>query len=197
MKISETTRTEVIKKAAGKCSICGRADVPLEIHHIVARAAGRAYTPDNLRAVCRACHVSTSHTAPEEFVNLKEELSKSYELEQTVANAFMDKGFAVISGTTGPYGGVDLIARGTDPVSKTKVTFLVECKYTRHEINKDTVAKFAAKFEQARGDYGLMVSSTHPTSEVSQFASSFGISVVSSDELSDYLGEFDEDVNSE
>jgi hypothetical protein len=196
MTIRQSLREEVIKKAAGKCSICGRADVPLEIDHILPLSRGGTDALDNLRAVCRSCHVIAFRTPPEELSNLKEELSKAYEIEHTATNAFLDKGFAVISGSTGPYGGADLIARGTDPISKTKVTFVVECKYTRQDITKEMVAQFASKLEHTKADYGLLVSNTRATEDVLGFARSLGISIVSPEELSDYLGEFEEQINS-
>jgi len=189
---SKRVHYEVIKRARGRCSICGRKDVPLEIHHILPRSRGGTDSPDNLRALCRSCHVAASQTSQHKLSTLQKELSNAYQLERTVASAFVDHGFAVISGATGPYGGVDLIARGIDPVSKTRVTFVVECKYTRQQIGKDLISQIASELEHMGGDYGLLVSNNKPTKEALEFGRSVGISFVSPEELPSYLADFGE-----
>ena len=187
MGISKTIKEKVLEKGKGKCSICGRRNVPLDIEHITPISKGGTDSIDNLRAVCRSCHVQSLRTSFEDFSFFKKEASQAYQLEEKIIQIFRSKGFAVLSGVTGPDGGVDLVARGNDPISDKKISIMVECKWIRGEIKKDAVVNLASKVAHAKGDYGLLVINKKPSGEVLETARSFGISVVVTDELSQYL----------
>ena len=185
MRINQKIRNAVFQKANGRCSICGRADVPLEIDHIFPRSKGGSDELANLRAVCRSCNVLISHTPDNRQIALEEAASRGYKFEQMVHQFFSEMGFAVISGATGPDGGADLIVRGADPVSKNTVTYVVQCKYTRSNIGIDTIAHLAVTKEHTGADYALLVSNKRPTVGALDLARRFGISVILADELID------------
>ena len=51
-------REAVLRRAKGKCEVCGRPG-RLDCHHIVKRSQRGADTPDNVAALCRRCHART------------------------------------------------------------------------------------------------------------------------------------------
>lgn len=46
----------VFRRAGYRCEVCGAADTKLQAHHRVQREAGGRDTPENLVALCVACH---------------------------------------------------------------------------------------------------------------------------------------------
>ncbi len=185
MPVTRELRQKVFERANGKCSICGREDVPLEIDHIVPHSKGGSDTLSNLRAVCRSCNVLVSRTPSNRLASLREAASRGYQFEQTVHRLLHEMGFAVVSGATGPDGGADLIARGADPVSHNNVTFVVQCKYTRGNIRKETIAQLASTKEHTGADYAILVSNKQPTPATLELARRFGISVLATDDLAE------------
>jgi len=61
--VSESVRERVLDRDDGQCRRCG-ADTALEIHHIRPVSHGGEDRPDNLAALCAACHERAHQTAP-------------------------------------------------------------------------------------------------------------------------------------
>ena len=62
-RMPKTLKKRLMRRFGG-CQVCGggviggsRHSPTLEVHHIIARAAGGADTADNAMLVCRPCHV--------------------------------------------------------------------------------------------------------------------------------------------
>ena len=61
----ERTRQRALERAGRRCERCGRPG-RLEVHHKTALEDGGApYAPDNLRVLCRDCHLAEHHDDPE------------------------------------------------------------------------------------------------------------------------------------
>ena len=59
-------RREVLDRDGWRCKQCGRAG-RLDVHHVRAlEHGGDRYTPENLAALCRACHLKAHHKIPVE-----------------------------------------------------------------------------------------------------------------------------------
>jgi len=185
MRITQRIRHRVFERANGKCSVCGRSDVPLEIDHILPRSRGGGDDVTNLRAVCRSCNVLMSQTHETRQATLEEAASRGYQFERLIHQRFRELGFAVVSGATGPDGGADLIVRHVDPVLDKTVTYIVQCKYTRGSIQPDAIAQLAVTKEHTGADYALLISNKRATAATLDLARRFGISVLSPDELTE------------
>lgn len=59
-KVSKDVRKLVLDRDGDKCSDCGTAGDkrnPLQMHHIVWRSRGGSNEPENLRTMCKLCHI--------------------------------------------------------------------------------------------------------------------------------------------
>lgn len=56
----QSVRRAALKRAAGRCQLCGRDDVPLQVDHVIPQAAGGPSTLDNAAALCGDCHAVKS-----------------------------------------------------------------------------------------------------------------------------------------
>ena len=57
-KLWRATRLQVFKRDGYRCSVCGRHYGRLECDHIIhLKDGGAALDPENLRTICRGCHI--------------------------------------------------------------------------------------------------------------------------------------------
>jgi 5-methylcytosine-specific restriction endonuclease McrA len=86
--IPDRVRAVVSRRAAGQCEECGE-HLPLEMHHLTYVRRGRDpsedepifgfETPDDLQALCRACH-HARHIGPDgEFYRDPEECAQEWD----------------------------------------------------------------------------------------------------------------------
>jgi len=62
----EAIRFRALSRANWRCRQCGRAG-RLEVHHVVPLEHGGApYAMENLRVLCRSCHIEVHDTADDE-----------------------------------------------------------------------------------------------------------------------------------
>ena len=54
--MSGSTKIAIVKRANGKCEMCGKPSESLEVHHVVPLKDGGSNARDNLVAICRECH---------------------------------------------------------------------------------------------------------------------------------------------
>lgn len=190
--ITKKLRSQILAKYQNRCVICGRGGglegERLDIDHIVPKSLGGASNLDNLQVVCRSCNV-LKHTSNLNKSELRQQASSAYHLEREVAQMLLERGFKVLSGATGPDAGVDLIAQYYDRQSKRESTLLIECKWSVSRLNQSVVTNFASKLEHFIGDYGLIVSNERPPVSASKAARSFGVSILTIDELPDFLNQ--------
>lgn len=181
--IPKSVRDDCIAKSAGRCSICGREGVPLEIRHIQKLPEPQHSELGNLQAVCRSCHAMLDrHGMGTDSV--REIAGGSYQLElltREILNAA--GGYTVVSGATGPDAGVDIVAKFE--VAQVLLMLLVECKWRRKGITAQDVSQFAAKVGQFGAHKGLIVTNKPPTAPAIDVARSFGIAIVTAAELAD------------
>jgi len=61
-KVKKSLKRKLLRDSGGKCESCGssgdRLENPLEPHHITPVSEGGEVTRENLRIVCRRCHVT-------------------------------------------------------------------------------------------------------------------------------------------
>jgi len=52
------TKDKALLKALrlGHCELCGKADMGLQVHHVVSRGSGGPDMPENLITLCASCH---------------------------------------------------------------------------------------------------------------------------------------------
>ena len=186
--VSENLKKEVIRKYGGACAICGRKDVPLEIDHIIPRVANGTDKLENLRVVCRSCHLM-AHEPGQRMRKMKDQARGGYKLEQLVVEILRAKGFAVVSGATGPDAGIDVIAHGLESDTNKPISLLIECKHRRSPISTNEIASFAAKLRNYGSRYGIIVSNTKPSLSSRKVAKSFGLVIVTQDELDQLISE--------
>jgi ATP adenylyltransferase len=67
--VPESVRYEVLRRASGKCALCGKGkdEEPLEVDHIVPRSRGGGNAIDNLQALCRTCNRGKSNRDATDF----------------------------------------------------------------------------------------------------------------------------------
>ena len=68
-------RSRVLKASGGKCYMCGE-DGAVEVDHVVPRSRGGSDHPDNLRAVCKVCHLRKSSAEGHAAKRRRRELRK-------------------------------------------------------------------------------------------------------------------------
>ena len=53
------TKDKALLKALrlGHCELCGRADMGLQVHHVVSKGSGGPDARENLITLCRLCHL--------------------------------------------------------------------------------------------------------------------------------------------
>ena len=54
-------RLAVLMRDGYRCTMCGKAEEHMEVHHILPRCAGGADNPRNLRTLCTKCHDIVHH----------------------------------------------------------------------------------------------------------------------------------------
>lgn len=185
--ISSAIKKELFARARGRCEICGRKSDAFETSHILPLTAGGTDAIVNLRMVCPSCNHRIHGTAHENIQAIKHSASEAYRFERAVANAFGQLGYAVLSEVTGPDGGVDLIARRQYPDSNQRVSIVVECRYASKPVSAAQIRTFASKFEQYRGDLGLIVTNRGVSSQAMRLAMRLGIRITTLDKLDEIL----------
>jgi Holliday junction resolvase len=190
MPVNNKTRSQVIGRAGGRCAICGRDDVPLEIDHILPSSKGGTESLSNLRAVCRSCHILLSRTPQEQMTGLQESQSRAHQLEREVSRLFAQQGFAVLVGATGPDAGTDLIIHGIDPSSGEPITIVVECKWGPRPPRRETVMQLAAYKEASRAQYALLISNQGPSEELLEVARTLGVSIIPAKRMAEAIAAF-------
>lgn len=192
MPFSEEIRRKLIEKSHGKCNICGRGDVPLNIDHIIPKFRGGTDSVTNLRAVCPSCNVLTHRTDPERIEDLRETQSRGLEMEREAGRLFAERGFAVLSGSTGPHGGTALFARKVDLVSGQPTSIVAECKWGTRPPRKEDVIQLAAYKEAVRAEHALLITNLPPTRGLAEISGSLGVSIVLVEDLADSVAAFKE-----
>lgn len=189
--ITRKIREQVLKRFNYQCAICGRKGRyhHFDIEHIVPFAQGGTASIDNLQVLCRSCNV-LKHKLPLHESRLKEIASASYRLERSAAEILHNMDFTVLSGATGPDGGVDLIAKSFDKRLKRDVTLLIECKWLSGKMDNNVVTQFASKLEHFMADFGVIITNVSPTASATRDARSFGISILSISQLPNYIAQF-------
>jgi 5-methylcytosine-specific restriction endonuclease McrA len=62
-KLPEKRRRDVLERDEFSCQNCGSKN-SVEVHHIVPRMVGGTNKPENLRTLCRECHLQVPHPHP-------------------------------------------------------------------------------------------------------------------------------------
>jgi len=192
MPFSEEIRRQVIGKSHGKCTICGRGDVPLVMDHIKPRSKGGTDSLSNLRAVCQSCNVLTQKTDPEHIQALRETQSRGLQMEREAGRLFVEQGFAVLSGSTGPYGGTALFARKVDLMSGQPTSIVAECKWGSRPPRKEDVIHLAAYKEAVRAEHAMLITNLPPTRALAEVSGSLGVSIVLEGDLAESIKAFKE-----
>ncbi len=187
-RIPDNLRKEAIDRSGGVCSLCGRGGIPLEVDHIVPVDRGGVDRLDNLRVVCRSCHIQ-AHKSNLKIDAIRDQARGGYELEQMVVETFQKAGYAVISGATGPDAGIDVIAHGIEKTTGQPYSVLIECKYAPTKIPVEAISAFAAKLHNYQSRYGIIVSNVEVSPDAGRIADSFGLRVVSAHELDELVHE--------
>lgn len=189
--ITRKIRDQVLKRSHYQCSICGRKGRydHFDVDHIVPISRAGISSIDNLRVLCRSCNV-LKHKLPLHEDQLKEIASAGYKLERSVAELLHKRDFTVLSGATGPDGGVDLVAKAFDKRLKRGVTLLIECKWLSKKMDNNVVIRFASKLEHFMADFGVIITNVSPTARAAKDARSFGVSILSISQLPNYIAQF-------
>jgi hypothetical protein len=190
MLLPQSVREEVLRRSNGRCSICGREIDSLVVDHVVPRSRGGTDALDNLEAVCRSCNVLKTSNPSSPAHSLKEKAVASYSLERQVVEFFERAGYAVISGITGRDAGVDLVVRRDTPFGV--FSLIVQCKSSTKPVSYEEVADFIRKVQQQRGSAGFLVVDKKPTLRAVELAKSYGVRVLTIEEMNRLGDEFSE-----
>lgn len=185
---SRQLREQLIRKANCRCELCGRESSNLEITHIRPISKGGGDAPDNLRVLCRSCHVLVDQGLLQ-GEDLRTSAVTGYELERVVADAFHAMGFSVLTEATGRDAGVDLIAQKPVHGSDRPLSFVVQCKWSKRRLGTREVSDFASKATSFGNRLGILVSSSGFTRQARELAERFGVRLLGPDELHQFLQE--------
>lgn len=184
--LSSEIRDELIRKANWRCQLCGRESSNLEIDHIHPISEGGSDDLNNLRVLCRSCHILIDQGLVQED-DLRKSAVTAYQLERITADAFQAMGFSVLREATGSDAGVDLIAQKPVSGSERPLSFVVQCKWSKRNLGAREVADFASKASSFGNRLGVLVSSSGFTRQAREQAARFGVRLLAPEELATFL----------
>lgn len=147
MPISAKIRRQLIEPYGGRCPVCGRRDVPLEVCHIVPFASGGTNDVGNLAVMCPTCHATFDSYQPREVeftAFLADLLQRHPQFTDTRIEARV---------STDPFLSADLTTKETK--DKASRSILIECKrysfFTERRL-RETIAQIQMYRDRASFD---------------------------------------------